>query len=139
MVRLLVFALHADERMEFTRGLCVGDEPAMWVKSLSGEIEKWVEIGRPDERRIRKACSRARQVLVYAYGGRAADLWWKRVRHHIRRYGNLRVFSLSRSATRSLASLAARSMRLQCTIQDGRIWLGTAKAIVPIEPRKLVG
>ena len=38
MVRLLAFALFADERLEFGRGLSSEDEPDLWKKSRSGEI-----------------------------------------------------------------------------------------------------
>ena len=59
MVRLLAFILHADEQLNFTRGLCVDDEPDLWQKNLTNEIELWIDVGLPDERRVRKACSRA--------------------------------------------------------------------------------
>src|SRR6476659_3505020 len=75
MVRLLAFALHADERLEFGRGLSDEDEPALWRRDRTGEIEQWIELGQPDESRIRKACGRAQQVVVVNYGGRAADVW----------------------------------------------------------------
>ena len=45
MVRLLAFALNAHEKLEFTRGLSSDDEPDIWQKSLSGELELWVDIG----------------------------------------------------------------------------------------------
>jgi len=42
MMRLVAFALHADERLEFGRGLSTDDEPDLWRKSLTGEIEQWI-------------------------------------------------------------------------------------------------
>src|SRR5690242_13559913 len=71
MVRLLAFALHADERLEFGRGISSDDEPALWLKEYSGEIRLWIEVGLPDERLLRRAAGRADQVVVLAYGGRA--------------------------------------------------------------------
>jgi len=78
MVRLLAFALFADERLEFGRGLSADDEPALWRKDLTGAIELWIEVGLPDERELRKACGRAERVVVLCYGGRGAELWWDR-------------------------------------------------------------
>ncbi len=78
MVRLFAFALHADENLNFTKGLCADDEPDLWQKSLTGEIALWIDVGLPDERRVRKACGRAEKVCLYLYGGRAADLWWQK-------------------------------------------------------------
>ena len=74
MVRLLVFALFADERLEFGRGISTDDEPDLWRKSLTGEIEQWIELGQPDESRIRKACGRAREVVLVGYGGRSFSI-----------------------------------------------------------------
>src|SRR6478672_11253035 len=66
MVRLLAFALYADERLEFGRGLSDEDEPALWRRDYTGEIEQWIELGQPDESRIRKASGRAAQVARVA-------------------------------------------------------------------------
>ncbi len=76
MVRLLAFAMHADEALSFGRGLSTDDEPDLWRKDLTGTIEIWIDVGLPDEKRVRRACGRARQVFVYSYGGRGAELWW---------------------------------------------------------------
>jgi len=43
MVRLLAFAMFAEERLEFGRGLSQDDEPDLWLKQLTGEIELWIE------------------------------------------------------------------------------------------------
>ena len=75
MVRLLAFALNADESLEFGKGLSNEDEPALWRKDLTGVIEHWIEVGLPDEKSLRKACGRATQVRLYTYG-RGAAKWW---------------------------------------------------------------
>jgi uncharacterized protein YaeQ len=120
MVRLLAFALHADERLEFARGAADGDEPDLWLKSRSGEIELWIDVGQPDESRIRKACGRARAVVVLNYHGRSADLWWDKVRPALARCNNLTVIDIDAGTVAELAAVADRGMRLQCMIQDGQ-------------------
>jgi len=119
MVRLLAFALHADERLEFARGAASDDEPDLWRKSLGGEIELWIDVGQPDESRIRKACGRAAQVVVLNYHGRAADLWWDKVRPRVERCRNLAVIDIDADTVAELAAIAERGMRLQCMVQDG--------------------
>ncbi len=134
MVRLLAFALHADERLEFGRGLSTEDEPDLWRKSLTGEIEQWIDVGLPGEQRIRKACGRARQVIVIGYGGRSADIWWDKISDGLARSKNLTVIDLPAAAVQALAGLADRTMELQCLIQDGQAQLMNAKISVTIEP-----
>ena len=121
MVRLLAFALHADQALAFGRGLSTDDEPDLWRKDLTGAIELWIEVGRPDERRVRKACGRAARVIVYSYGGSAATLWWEQARGRLERAGNLTVFNVPLAATQALAKLASRTMELHCTIHDGLV------------------
>ncbi len=123
MVRLLAFALHADEGLSFGKGLSADDEPDLWQKDLTGAIELWVDVGLPDEKLIRKACGRAKQVVVYSYGGRGAELWWNQNSSKLQRLDNLTVINLPAAASLELAKLARRNMRLQCSIQDGQIWV----------------
>ena len=75
IVRVVAFALNAHEDLVFTKGLGADDEPEAWQKSLTGDIELWMDFGQVDEKRIRKACGRylpAAQVryLVGAASGK---------------------------------------------------------------------
>lgn len=132
MVRLLAFALHANEALQFTKGLSTDDEPDLWQKDLGGDIELWIDLGQPEEKRIRKACARARSVVIYCYSGNAADIWWQQNRSKLERFDNLAVIAIAADASQQLATLAQRSMRLQCTIQDGGVWLGDDKQTVEV-------
>lgn len=123
MVRVLAFAMYADSALVFGKGLSSEDEPDLWRKDLTGVIEQWIEVGLPDEKRIRRACGRARQVVVVTYGGRVADMWWQQNKVALQRQDNLTIINLSPEDSRALASLAARGMQLQCTLQDGELWL----------------
>ncbi|HET7729478.1 MAG TPA: YaeQ family protein [Usitatibacter sp.] len=120
MVRLLAFALNADEALEFGRGLSAEEEPDLVKRDLTGAIELWIDVGLPDERDIRKACGRAREVKVYVYGARGASLWWAQNRAALEKQRNLTVAEID---TQHLGALAERNMRLSCTIQDGHVYL----------------
>jgi uncharacterized protein YaeQ len=139
MVRLLAFARHAHDALVFGRGISADDEPDLWQKDLTGNIDLWIQVGQPDEKEIRRACGRAKRVCIYTYGGRGADLWWTQNREKFDRAENLTVMNLSLDASRALARLAQRNMRLQCTIQEGQIWLGDGNDAVPIELVMLKG
>lgn len=118
MVRLLVYALHADQKLEFAGGVSTDDTPAIWKKNLSGEIVDWIEIGHPDEKRIRKACGRARQVYIYCYGMHRAKPWWQGIKSSLDRFENLHVLFLPDRQISPLVAMAERNMQLTCMIQD---------------------
>lgn len=133
MVRLLAFALHAHEHLEFGQGMTDDDEADLWLKDLTGAIELWIDVGLPDEKLIRKACGRSSQVIVYTYGGRIADMWFAQNSSQFERLKNLTVINLPAETTRAIAKLAQRTMQLQCTIQDGQVWLSDGNESVEVE------
>ena len=136
MVRLIAFALYADERLLFGKGISSDDEPDLWRKDLTGDILEWIELGQPDEQRIRKACGRARQVVVVNYSGRGADIWWDKSKAPLARLKNLTVIDIATPAVDALAAMATRNMRLQCLIQDRQAQLfgDDSASAVTIDP-----
>ncbi|MES9940246.1 MAG: YaeQ family protein [Candidatus Thiodiazotropha sp. 6PLUC2] len=137
MLRLVAFALNADELLSFTKGISTEDEPDLWLKSLSDEIELWIELGQPDEKRIRRACGRARKVTVYPYAERSAGVWWEQMRDVVSRFTNLSVLRLSAVDDGLLQDLAQRNMHLHVTIQEGQVWLGDEQQTVMVELHQL--
>ena len=133
MVRLLAFALHAHEALSFGRGVSTEEEPAIWLKDLTGAIDLWIEVGQPDDKTIRRACGRAKQLCIYTYGGRGADQWWEKNLATLKRLNNLTVMNLPLDGSRALTTLAKPSMQLQCTIQEGQIWMADGANTAHIE------
>ena len=134
MVRLLAFALYAQERLEFGRGLSNEEEPDLWLRDYTGEIEQWIDLGQPDESRIKKACGRAKQVVVVTYGGNAADIWWNRIAPSLTRLKNLGVIDIPTDIVDQLTTLIQRGMRLNCLIQDGELQLMSDTINVVMRP-----
>jgi uncharacterized protein YaeQ len=118
MMRLLGFALFARDTLLFGSGVSTQGEPDLWEKDLTGAIRLWIEIGHPDERALRRACGKAKQVVVICHGGRGSIGWWVRNRSDFERLANLTVIQVPAPASAALAKLADRTMRLQCNIQD---------------------
>ena len=137
MVRLLAFALYADDALAFGRGLSAEDEADLVRRDLTGAVELWIDVGLPDERDLRKACGRSPEVHVYAYGGRACALWWKKAGPALARQPSLVVHEVPQEASRALAALAARTMKLQCTIQDGHVFVSDGERTAAVELRTL--
>lgn len=133
MVRLLAFALNADEHLQFGKGLSDEEEPDAWIADLTGNLDLWIELGQPDEKRIRKACSRAKQVVVYAYSGNSADMWWQQIQHKLDRLHNLTIYNLPAGTAAELGKLAQRGMHLQCTIQERQVLLTDGEQTVEVD------
>jgi uncharacterized protein YaeQ len=108
------------------------EEPDLWQKDLTDAIELWIEVGQPEERRILKGAGRAEHVIVYSYST-ASPIWWKNIANKIERAKNVSVVNLPADTTAALEKMAQRNMQLQCTIQDGQIWLTDGVDTVLVE------
>lgn len=132
MVRLVAFALNAHEHLEMTKGLSTDDEPDIWQKSLSGELDVWITLGLPSEKVLRQSCNKAAKVVVYPYGGKSAEIWWDKVKNSTTRFDTLEVVNLAESDTKALAEMASRAMKLQVMIQDGEVTVNLDEALVTL-------
>lgn len=141
MVRLAALALNAhqvhdlcggDGRIGFGAGLSSPDEPDVQLTDFTGRTRLWIEVGQPDDKPLAKACSRADQVIVYAYGP-AAEVWWRGIEGKLSRLDRLSVWRLPAAEARALAGLAERSMQLQATVQEGVLTLSSGLGSVSVE------
>ncbi len=133
MVRLIAFILNADEGLEFTKGISQDDEPDLWKKSLGGDIELWIDLGQPDEKRIKKACGRSEKVIIYTYQEGMAASWWKSIETSLTRFSNLKVVYLEMDG--DIEVLAKRAMNLQANISDGELTLIEDKESVVVREK----
>ena len=130
MVRVIAFIVNASSTMMFTKGLSIDDEPDLWQRRLTDEIECWIDLGQPDEKRIRKACGRADNVIIYTYHERKAKVWWDQQKSKLARFKNLEVFHVDADGAESMVQ---RNMQLQCNIQDGEIYLSDGEINMDIK------
>ena len=138
MMRLLAFALHADAALAFGRVLSTEDEADLWLRDATGVIELWIDVGLPDGRELRKACGKARRVVVLAYDERRTQAWRDSESATLERLQNLTVLAVSDAEAASLTALATRAMTLTCTIQEGHVWLASPTTTVELAPSRML-
>jgi uncharacterized protein YaeQ len=136
ILRAIAFTLFAHEDLQFTKGLSEDSEPDLWQKNLIGDIELWIDLGQPDEKRIRKACNKAKKVIIISYGDNAAGMWWKSVEKKVQSFRNLSVYHISTDQYTSLNLLMQRQLNLNASIQDTELWLSNEENSLHITPQK---
>ncbi|PSX10512.1 hypothetical protein C0W27_10815 [Photobacterium angustum] len=134
MLRVVAWGLNADPNLQFTKGVSSTEEPDLWTKSLIDDIELWVELGLPDEKRIRKASHKSEKVIIFAYGDNAAFIWWQANKSKINALDNVSVVYICDEELKQLESVVERTMQLQLTIEGEQAWLSAANANVTIIP-----
>ena len=134
--RLLAYCLNATRGLEFTRGLSSTDEPDLWQHSDSGEVEHWIEVGQPEEPRLRKASGRARKVSVYTFG-KSSDTWWKINGEAIGALPRVDVWQFAWPEIQAAADLLARTVQLNLSIVGGVMYLDNGSKSCSVEPLAL--
>jgi uncharacterized protein YaeQ len=143
IIRLLAFALNVPPNndhgaLDFAKDMWDVDEPALCQKDLTGQIEHWIEVGQPDEKRLLRVSSRVGRVSVYSFAS-STNVWWKAIESKLTRIQNLTVWQIPAEQSRALSALAQRNMELQVTMQDGGIWIGDGERSIEVAPVRLCG
>lgn len=133
MIRLLAFALNADSDLKFGKGLSNEEDAALWKKDLTDHIQLWIDVGLPDEKRVKRASHKADAVRIYCYGERTAPIWWQQNKRAISQFSNVQVIRVSDQTREELQQLCQRTMRLHCNIMDNVMTLGDDKHSVNID------
>ena len=133
MARISAWIFHASDKLEFTRGLSSTDEPEIWQKNDDQSNCVWIELGHPDEKRIKKAVSLSQQVVIYTYQGRLSSQWLHECRQHISNLPTVTAYELPEQSILDATALLNRTMKLQATIQDNHLWLSNDITTIEIE------
>ena len=87
-------------------------------------------LGLLSEKVVRQSWGKASKMIVFSYGGRAAETWWEKIKNNTIRFDNLRVMSFLEKETCDLGELAKRSMKVLVTIQDAEVMIRVGVNIV---------
>ena len=66
-VRILAYCLEYSEGISLSQGVAAGDEPAIWVRDLTGKPLAWIEVGLPDAEKLHRGSRLAERVAVYTH------------------------------------------------------------------------
>ena len=122
LTRVLAYALEYTEGIGFSRGLSEPDEPAIFVRDLTGAIRVWVEIGTPDAERLHRAAKAAPRVVVYTHKDPAflaRQLAGERI-HHAEA---LELYGIDREFLSALGTHLTRRMVFALTVTERELYL----------------
>jgi uncharacterized protein YaeQ len=122
LTRVMAYALEYTDGIGFSRGLSEPDEPAIFVRDLTGALRVWVEIGTPDAERLHRAAKAAPRVVVYTHKDPAQivrRLAGERI-HHVEA---LELYAIDRGFLGDLAARLDRRMAFSLSVTDGDLYL----------------
>lgn len=123
MYRLLAFIHSAHEDLKFTKGLSTTEEPELWQIGLDGEILHWIELGLPDEKRIKQAIGKSRKVSIYNYHQNKKQDLLPKLKDKFGEHDKVHIYNLELIENGALEDLVAKTMKLTCIIEDNTMYL----------------
>ncbi|QIM16884.1 YaeQ family protein [Leucobacter insecticola] len=122
VTRLLAYCLEYEEGITFGGGVSTTDEPAVFVKDLTGKMTAWIEVGAPDAARVHAGSKAADRAAVYTHRDPAKLLasWTGKPLH---RADELVVRSFDIAFVRDVASRLERRNDLSVSVTEGQLYL----------------
>jgi uncharacterized protein YaeQ len=122
VARVLAYCLEYAEGIGFSRGLSDPDEPAIFVRDLTGALQAWVDIGLPEPERLHRASKAAPRVAVYSH--KDPGTWAARIAEsRIHRAEKIEVFAFDRDWIAQIVARLDRRMKWSVARSESEIYL----------------
>ena len=121
MARVLAYCLEYTEGIGFSKGIAEPEEPALFVRDLTGALRTWIDIGSPDAARLHKASKLAPRVVVYTHKD-PAQLLRALDGERIHRAEALELYALDRTLIADLVAHRDRRTKLDLTVTEGHLY-----------------
>ena len=122
VARVLAYGLEYTDGIEFSRGLCDPDDPAIAVRDLTGGLRAWIDIGTPDAARLHKASKLSPRVAVYTHKDVAQFL--RNLRgEKIHNAEAVEIHAIDRAFIALVAARLERRMAFSLSIHDREIYV----------------
>lgn len=122
IARVLAYLLEFAEGIAFSRGVSDVDEPAIFIRDLTGTMTSWVDIGTPEAARLHKASKAAPRVVVYTHKD-PRQLLERLAGERIHRGDTLELYALDRSLVNALVDRLERRMSFSVSISDRELYV----------------
>jgi uncharacterized protein YaeQ len=122
VTRVLAYCLEYAEGIEFSKGLSDPDQPALFVRDLTGTLLTWIDIGLPEPERLHRASKASPRVAVYTHKDPAQ--WALRLAGaRIYRANELELFAFDPAWIARIAARLERRMKISLARSESQIYL----------------
>ena len=123
--RVLAYCLEYTEGIAFTQGVAAGDEPAIWVRDLTGHMLAWIEVGMPDADRLHRASKQANRVAIYTH--RNPELLKQQLAgKRIHRAEEIPIYALEYHVMAALVAALERRTRMTLSVTERQLYIDVA-------------
>lgn len=138
MYRIIAFLFCAHQDLELTKGLSSTEEPDLWQRDITGRIIHWIELGLPDERRIKQACGKSDNVTIFTYHENKTQEWITKISASFKNNDKVKIYHINTLKGPQIESLIKKSMRLSALIEENILYLSDDDDRIGIEFKELL-
>lgn len=122
MTRVLAYCLEFEDGIAFSDGIAATDEPAVYVRNLTGKLTGWIEVGAPDAARLHYGSMQAERTAVYTHRDptKVAAAWAGK---RIHRADEITLFSFDPGFVDAAVTLLERRNSMALSITERRMYL----------------
>ena len=122
VARVLAYCLEYAEGIGFSKGIADPDDPALFVRDLTGALRVWIDIGSPDAARLHKASKAAPRVVVYTHKD-PQQLLRQLAGERIHKADQLELYAIDRPFIAELVARLDRRTAFDLTITERQLYL----------------
>lgn len=125
VARLLAYCLEYGEGIMFSQGIGAGDEPAVLVRDLTGQVTAWIEVGLPDAERLHRGSKLAGRAAVYTHRD-PTQLLAQLAGRRIHRAEAIPIYALDRRFVAELVGLIDRRCAMTLSVTERQLYVELA-------------
>jgi uncharacterized protein YaeQ len=136
VTRVLAYCLEYAEGIGFSRGLSQPDEPAIFVRDLTGVLRVWIEVGSPDAARLHRASKAAPRVAVYTH--RTPEQFLRTLAgERIHRADALELYAIDREVIAGMVARLERRTNFDLSVTDRHLFVSIGNATLAGDVERL--
>ena len=129
ITRVLAYCCEYTEGIGFSKGISEPDEPAIFVRDLTGRLRVWIDVGAPDAARIHRASKAVDRVVVYTHKEPKQMLaQWAGERIH--KADAIEVLAVNRDLLAAFVARLERRMAFSLTITERHLYVAVGEAVI---------
>jgi uncharacterized protein YaeQ len=120
-MRVLAYCLEYEDGIALTEGVAAVDQPAVWVRDLTGQVTAWIEVGAPTAERVHRGSKLAGRAAIYAHRD-PQSLLAQLASAKIHRAESIPLYSVERGFLSDFAQRLQRRSRIALSVTERQLY-----------------
>lgn len=121
-MRIVAYCLEYAEGIELTQGVAAGDDPAIYIRDLTGHPLAWIDVGLPSADRVHRGSKLADRSAIYTHRDVPQFLTQLRATK-IHRADEIPIYALDRGFVNEVSQWIERRSEMTLSITERELYV----------------